>query len=111
MWGFKQKQSQATPADARIPVLCTFVQEDGVWNASAEHLPVAVFGDTFEEARENLCNAVVGHIQSMAEAGRMEEVLTLLRRRAEDHMLVNEIAGDSVISKMLVPLKPEFACA
>lgn len=94
-----------------FPVLCRFVEEGGVWNACAEHLPVAVFGDTFEEARKNLCHALTSHFQSVAEAGRTEELIALLYRRAEDHLLVNEMGPDSVIGKMLVPVGREFACA
>ena len=34
-----------------MPVLCKFWQEDGVWNGSAQDLPVAVFGETIELLR------------------------------------------------------------
>jgi predicted RNase H-like HicB family nuclease len=86
-----------------IPVLCKFWQEDGVWNVSAEHIPVAAFGDTFEEARRHMADAICSHMQALIEAKQIDETVTLLKRRAQDHMNVNEIRPDSLIGKILVP--------
>jgi predicted RNase H-like HicB family nuclease len=105
---FNRKQAAEVP-ERGVPVLCKFFQEDGVWNAHAEHLPVAVFGNTLEEAQKNLGDAIVTYMQSLAEVGRIQEVITMLIRRAEDQMLVQEIHADSFIGKLLVDR--ELVCA
>jgi len=108
---WKHPKEDESAEIVRIPVLCKFWEEDSVWNGAAEHLAVAAFGDTFEEARNNLASAIIGHIQSVAEAGQLNQIVMLLKKRAEDHMLVEEIVADSVISKMLVPVDREMVCA
>jgi len=47
-----------------LPVLCRFWNEDGVWNGSAEDVAVAVFGQTLEEAINNLRAAVQNHFEA-----------------------------------------------
>ncbi len=54
---------------APISILCRFWSEDGVWNGLAKDLPVAAFGQTFEEARRNLSDALLSHLQSASELG------------------------------------------
>jgi predicted RNase H-like HicB family nuclease len=98
----KEKRSEH-PTQNLIPVLCKFWKEDGVWNASAEHLPIAVFGDTFEDALKNLRDAIISHIQSVREAGQIDQLISLLLKRAQDHMLVTEITPEAPLVKMLVP--------
>lgn len=52
---------------APMSILCKFWSEDGVWNGVSEDLPVAACGQTFEEARRNLSDALLCHLQSASE--------------------------------------------
>ena len=108
---FGREKHRERPAEVRVSVLCKFWQEDDVWNATAEHLPVAAYGNTFEEARRHLADAIVNHLQSVTEAGRIEELIKYLNRRAEDHMLATEISPDSFVGRLLVPTGQDTVCA
>ena len=50
-----------------VPILVRFWQEDGVWNASALDISVAVFGNSFEEARSNFEEALAHHLEVVSE--------------------------------------------
>ena len=99
------RHSVATP----IPVLSRFWREDGVWNATAQHLPVAAFGDTFEQSYNNLVNALISHFQSLDDAGKLDEAVTMLERKAQARFRVNEFSADTPFVKMLVPREQEEA--
>jgi predicted RNase H-like HicB family nuclease len=62
-----------------------------VWNGVAEDLPVAAFGQTFEEARRNLSDALLSHLQSACELGKLPEMMSLLQQREHDFLPVDEI--------------------
>jgi len=112
MFGSKNKSPQQSPLhNVPVPVLCKFWQEDGVWNATAEHIAVAVFGETFEEARDNMCNALISHFQNAEETGRLSELVTHLKRRADDRMLESEILPDSFVGRLSVPMDNEAEMA
>jgi predicted RNase H-like HicB family nuclease len=53
-----------------VSILCKFWLEDQVWNGIAEHLPIAAFGHTFEEAKENLEGAILSHLEALRDAGK-----------------------------------------
>lgn len=88
-----------------ISILCRFWSEDGVWNGVAEDLPVAAFGPTFEEARRNLSDALLSHLQSASELGKLAEIIRLLQQREHDFLPVDEIPLNSPLLKMLVAMK------
>jgi predicted RNase H-like HicB family nuclease len=90
-----------------IPILCKFWSEDGVWNGVAKHLPVAVFGDTFEEAMKNLSDALMSHFDSLKRADRMDAVIADLLSRSRDSVRVDEISFDSPLVKLLVALRDQ----
>lgn len=96
---------QGAEIGVTVPILCKFWSEDGVWNAVAEDLPVAVFGSSFEEARDNLRAAIESHIESMIETGQVGELITHLQERAREYLSVDEISPDSPLLKMLVAMK------
>ena len=82
-------------------MLCKAWQEDGVWNATAEDLPVAVFGHTFEQARHNLHEAILSHLEAAQESGMLERVARQLRQRALEHSFtMAEMPSDHVMMKM-----------
>ncbi|MGH9733693.1 MAG: type II toxin-antitoxin system HicB family antitoxin [Candidatus Acidiferrales bacterium] len=107
MFGRKKEPFEEAQTEG-IPVLCLFRKEDGVWNAMAAHLPVAAFGDTFEEAQQNLCAAITSHVESVAETGDIDKLFADLKKRADDHMHVTEIKRDSFVGKLAVTR--EMAC-
>ena len=75
----------------KISILCKFWEEDGVWNATAMDLPVAVFGETFEEALGNMSDALDSHVSAMINAGKIEELSEKLPGRPlfSDDLLPN----------------------
>jgi len=97
------------PSRSIIPVLCRFWHEDGLWNGIAQETEVAVFGDSFEEARDNLRAALESHFDSAEETGQVEQVLARLADRARDYrfLSLDEIAPDSAIVKMQLARKGE----
>jgi len=90
---------------APVSILCRFWSEDGVWNGVAQDLPVAAFGQTFEEARRNLSDALLCHLQSASELGRLPEIMNLLQQREHDFLPVDEIPLNSPLLKILVAMK------
>jgi predicted RNase H-like HicB family nuclease len=78
------KTKQQLPPHADVPILVRFWQEDGVWNASAFDLAVAVFGDTFEEARSNFEVALDSHFALLVDMGRAVATVRRLKRIAKD---------------------------
>lgn len=79
-----------------IPVLCKFWQEQDVWNGVTEDLPIVVYGATFEEARQNMSNAIITHLESLQELKCLEKTIEFLRDRSkqwclsEDDMPLNQ---------------------
>jgi hypothetical protein len=88
-----------------LQVLCRFWQEDGVWNATTEHLAVAVFGDTFEDAQKNLQDAIVAHMECWVESGKAKELIALLESRAHGRLEVEKICPDVPLVKMQIEMK------
>lgn len=107
-WSKKGKGGTAElqPAmSVAVPILCKFRFEDGVWNGVAEDLPVAVFGNTFEEAKENLRSAIESHIESVLESGEVMPLIQHLQERGREYLSVDEISPGSPLVKMLVAMK------
>lgn len=95
-----RKNQDTTTAVVKVPILCKFWREDDVWNGVAEHLAVAAFGDTFEDAAKNLHDAVVAHIECYVEAGKAPELFAHLREQAREQLIVEEICPDTPLVKM-----------
>jgi predicted RNase H-like HicB family nuclease len=62
----------------QIPVLARFWHDDGVWNGSAVDIPVAAFGETFEEAQQNFEEALLSHFEVICEHGQESRVISRL---------------------------------
>lgn len=106
MFGGRKTQPSHTQREVP-PILVCFWEEDGVWNGRTVHLPVAVFGETFEEARANLSDAITSHIQSLEDAGKIDDVLAHLREHAKEHLRLDELKPNSFAGRIPVP---ELAC-
>jgi predicted RNase H-like HicB family nuclease len=78
-----------------VPVLCRIWEEQGIFNGVAEDLPVAVFGETYEEARQNLRDAVISHLEALRQLQQLNPVVEHLRRQArEGYFSPQEIPRD-----------------
>ena len=97
-------KSKGRSRSVAVPVLCKFWFEDEVWNGTAEHMAVAVFGNTFEQALENMRAAIQSHVESMIETGKAPELMRLLQEKARDYgfLSLDEISTSSPLVKMLV---------
>jgi len=105
------KKASETESYTLLPVLCRFWQEDGIWNATAAHLAVAAFGDSFEEAQKNLRNAIMAHIECWAEAGKADQLVALLRDQSHEQLALEEISPDSPLVKMQVGMHDDQVIA
>lgn len=94
-----------------VPILCKFWREDDVWNGVAEDLPVAVFGASFEETKENMRSAIESHIESVAETGDVTGLIRRLQERSREYLSVDEISPGSPLVKMLVAMKNQEVVA
>jgi predicted RNase H-like HicB family nuclease len=106
---FKSKK-QHQDLDAPIPILVRFWQEDGVWNASAMDISVAVFGYTFEEARRNFEEALARHFEVLCEMNQIDRTIKILSKAAKDRGFYDRIQPRETYEKFLVPpTGPHFA--
>ena len=93
-------------ASETVPILCRLWQEDHVWNAVAERLPVAVSGHTFEEARDNLRDALEGHIRTLIEIDDFRAVFEKLLEHAHEcaFLTLSELPPNSAFVPMQAAL-------
>jgi predicted RNase H-like HicB family nuclease len=85
IFGENKADTDSSSRVLEIPVSLRLWQEDGVWNGEAADLPIAVFGETFESAVENLHQAVMSHLEALLEIGKLEETAHILRACARNH--------------------------
>lgn len=90
----------------QIPILCRFSKEDEGWNGVAEDLPVAVHGDTFEEAQRNLTDALIAHLESVQEVGNIQATIEHLRACAKERRFsIEEMAYDQPLVRVNAALQ------
>ena len=91
----------------KLPIICRFWQEDGVWNGEAVDIPIATFGDTFEEAMQGLKEGIVSHFNASAQVGSVQELIDTVEQIAVDRGLLSydDIMPSSPLVKMLVAFK------
>ena len=79
-----------------------------MWNGIAEDLAIAVFGESFEEARAHMLEAIVCHLESLQEAGELASTVEQLRQRARDRYLsVNEMARNESLVRLSATVQDE----
>lgn len=89
------RKKESSEIVVEIPVLCRIWEEQGVFNGVAEDLPVAVFGKTYEEAQNNLRDAIISHLEALRELDKLQPVVEHLRRQArETHFSPGELPRD-----------------
>lgn len=99
-------EKDAVRESVQIPVLCRFSKEEDVWNGSAEDLPVAACGDTFEEAKHNLIDAIIAHLESVQEVGDIQATIEHLRACAKDRRFsIEEMAYDQPLVRFNAALQ------
>ncbi len=90
----------------QIPILCRFSKEEDVWNGSAEDLPVAVCGNTFEEAQRHLTDAIIAHLESVQEVGNIQATIEHLRACAKERRFsIEEMAYDQPLVRFNAALQ------
>jgi predicted RNase H-like HicB family nuclease len=85
----------------KLEMLCRVWAEDGVWNASVEGLPIAVAGETFEDALQNLRDAIRSHMESAAELGMMPSVLATLDKEKNRTISARDIPANAAMLKLV----------
>lgn len=100
-------KKETSGTSVAVPILCRFWLEDGVWNGTAEDMAVAAFGDSFEEAMANLRTGIESHLESIIEAGEIEDVIGHLQQRAREYgfLSLDDISPSTPLVKMLVAIK------
>ena len=92
-------------ATVSLPIICEFWHEGKVWNGEARDLPIAVFGDTFEDAQAHMRDAVQGFMESSLEGGDMPEVVALLEKAARRSIKPDQLSAKRPVLKISVELK------
>ncbi len=106
---FKTKKHNLSLA---VPVLVRFWQEDRVWNASAMDISVAVFGDTFEEARSNFEEALTAHFEVLCEMNQIDRTIEMLAHAAKSREFYKRIQPREPYQTFMVPpTRPRLAHA
>jgi len=96
------RQSPPSPEEITVTILVRFWQEDDVWNASAWDLPVVVFGTTFEQARANFEDAILGHFETVCELGQIKETIQMLKDVEAQRSFYERIPPRQAFEKIVV---------
>jgi len=64
-----------------LKVLCKLWHENDVWNAVTTELPIAVFGNTIEEARLYLHDAIIAHLEAAIALGKIDDIQRSLKKK------------------------------
>lgn len=105
---FSRTRTEQSPAHVGVPILVRFWQEDGVWNASAFDLSVAVFGDNFDDARQHFEEALDSHFDLLVEMGRAKDTIDRLKKLADVRGFYEErMNSRETVSRFEVPSEME----
>lgn len=100
------RKKRSANVSIEIPVLCRFWQEDDVWNGTADDLPVAVFGRTFEQARSNMTDAILAHLESLRDLHLLDETIKSLRQKNHERPLpVHELPLNQMFTRISATLQ------
>lgn len=107
---FLSKKKQLIETD--IALFARIWEEDGVWNISGIDLPVAVFGDSLEEAKTHFKEAVVAHMDALIELNLIESVLAELHEKHQKCRPVDCLPNEQPIIKLTGRMRDQhFALA
>jgi predicted RNase H-like HicB family nuclease len=107
----RRNTGQPRPPRGAVPILVQLWAEDGVWNASAFDLPVAAFGDTYEDARKNFDDALDSHIALLMELDRYTATLKRLKRIAKERGFYEDrIKPGLAVEQFDIPRQEMEAC-
>jgi predicted RNase H-like HicB family nuclease len=106
-----RKTKKQVPSHVNVPILVRLWPEDGVWNASAFDLSVAVFGDTYEDAKRNFEEALDSHFALLVELGRAAETVKRLKRIAKERgFYAARIKPGQAVEQFEIPRHEMEAC-
>ena len=107
---FSMTRKEQPPAHVGVPILVRLWEEDGVWNASAFDLSVAVFGNTLAEAQKHFEEALESHFELLVEIDMVKETISRLKSIADDRGFYEaRMNPHEAVSRFEVPLAME-AC-
>lgn len=98
---FLKSEKRNQNVEVLVPVLVRFWSEDGVWNASAMDIPVAVFGESFEDARTHFEEALLSHFEILCERNQIESTLKILVRAVKDRGFYERIQPRQTFEKFV----------
>lgn len=75
-----------------MPVEVRFIPKGDIWLAECQALGVMTQGDTFDEARENLAEALLLFLKSCMQRGVLEQVLQKARYEPKEIKAIEEYA-------------------
>jgi len=108
---FLRRKRETAPI-VQVPILCKFWEDDDVWNGAAVDLPIAVFGDTFEEAQRHLREGIVCHLQALQELHQLAPAIEYLQQRARDYTVsVEEIPANKPLLRIDATVQNDRVCA
>ncbi len=110
IFGNRTRQPK-TYAHVEVPVLVRIWHEDGVWNASAYDLNVAVFGESLEDAQTNFAQALDSHFELLEEMGRAKATVARLRAAAAEHGFYDRVKPREIVTKFEIPSERELCAA
>jgi predicted RNase H-like HicB family nuclease len=103
-------------AESYIIVTFIFKKEDEVWTAECKELGTATFGDTLDEAQDDLIEAVVTHLNTLEDVGECERFLkerhVAIHPKRPEKMHVDDLPFDPSIfvSQNIQPVHVGAAC-
>jgi predicted RNase H-like HicB family nuclease len=102
---------------AYIILTAIFKHEEDVWTAECKELGTATFGDTLEEAKDNLREAIELHLNTLEDVGECKRFLDehgiqIHYDDQPDKMHIPELPFDPsiLVSQNIQPIPFEVAC-
>lgn len=105
----RRAESHAMPIKT-VSLVVKFWVDEGVWNAVAEALPVAVYGETFEGVSDRLRAAILEHLEVVCELGLLPEVVTHLQAAASAKHAVEDAEPGELLGQLVAPLPVPADC-
>lgn len=94
-----------------IPILVRIWHEDGVWNLSAFDLPIVVFDDDLEKARQYFGEAVCSHFMTLHSLGKVDKTAKELIKIAKERgFYENRIKPRQLVERIDYSLDNQSLC-
>ena len=91
-------------SETTVTLVVKFWEEDGVWNAAAEDLPVAVYADSLTNALAKVREAVLEHVNLSHELGFSKELIQHLHDAAASKHAVEDVEPGELLGRVVARL-------